>query len=178
MFMSAFTCARAGCRDSLRITATRVRCSQEFVRRYERECEEFLDRIVTTEETLRVDPETKAKSCIWKTPGVSSPKEGKSTEKRWETRDHVFHGQEGHDPTAQVTDGQTVTDSYYAKVLSRDVMHVLHTKRPNRDPERIIFHQDNTPGHRANSTVLEINLLVFEILLPPFRTYNYPFRYS
>ena len=46
-------------------------------------------------------------------------------------------------------------------------MQALRKKRPNIDPERIIFHQDNAPGHRADSTMLEINLLGFELLQHP-----------
>ena len=46
-------------------------------------------------------------------------------------------------------------------------MQALKKKRPNLNPERIIFHQDHAPGHRAESTPLEISLLGFELLVHP-----------
>ena len=55
----------------------------------------------------------------------------------------------------------------YFQVLRRDLIQALKKKRPELDPEQVIFHQDNAPGHRADSTLLEINLLGFEILRHP-----------
>ena len=52
------------------------------------------------------------------------------------------------------------------QVLRHDLMQALK-KHPNLDPERIIFHQDNAPGHRTESTLLEISLLGFELLEHP-----------
>lgn len=47
------------------------------------------------------------------------------------------------------------------------MLQALRKKRPDLDPERIILHQDNAPSHRANSTLLEISLLGFELLPHP-----------
>jgi len=65
------------------------------------------------------------------------------------------------------------------QVLRRDLMQALKKKRPHLDPERVIFHQDNAPGHRAESTLLEINLLGFETLQhPPYSPDLAPFDFK
>ena len=50
--------------------ATRVECSTEFLNRFEMEGDQFLDNIITMDETWiwEYDPETKAESSVWKTP--------------------------------------------------------------------------------------------------------------
>ena len=53
------------------------------------------------------------------------------------------------------------------QVLRFDLMHAVKKKRPNLNLEHIIFNQDNAPGHRAESSLLEINFLGFEILQHP-----------
>ena len=53
------------------------------------------------------------------------------------------------------------------QVLRRDLVNAVRKKRPHIPLERIILHQDNAPGHRAESTQLEISLLGFELLEHP-----------
>lgn len=53
------------------------------------------------------------------------------------------------------------------QVLRRDLVQALRKKRPDIDLDKVIFHQDNAPAHRANSTLLEISLLGFELLQHP-----------
>ena len=57
--------------------ARRVECSMEFVNRYEKEGDQFLNNIITMDETWiwEYDPETKAESSVWKTPRSPPPKE-------------------------------------------------------------------------------------------------------
>lgn len=57
--------------------------------------------------------------------------------------------------------------SFLIQVLRRDLVHALRKKRPHLEPERVILHQDNAPGHRAASTQLEISLLGFDVLEHP-----------
>ena len=97
---------------------TRVRCSEEFVRRYENEGEDFLDRIITTDETWlwHFDPETKAQSCIWKTPGTPPPKKARVQKSGGKHMFMFFIDRKGMILQHQVPDGQTVTASYYSKV--------------------------------------------------------------
>ena len=46
-------------------------------------------------------------------------------------------------------------------------MQAIRKKRPGIDLDQFILHQDNAPGHRAQSTQLEISLLGFETLEHP-----------
>ena len=57
----------------------RIECSEHFLRRFEQSGEEFLSRIVTTDETMinLFDPETKRESSVWKR--STSPPPTKST---------------------------------------------------------------------------------------------------
>ena len=50
------------------------------------------------------------------------------------------------------------------QVLSRDLARALRRKRPELDLDSVILHQDNAPPHRAQTTILNISLLGFEIL--------------
>ena len=97
---------------------TRIRCSEEFVRWYEREGEEFLSRIITTDETWlwHFDPETKAQSCIWKTPATPPPKKARLQKSGGKHMFMFFMDRKGMILQHQVPDGQTVTASYYSKV--------------------------------------------------------------
>ena len=48
--------------------------------------------------------------------------------------------------------------------LSRDLARALWRKRPELDLDSVILHLDNTPPHRAQTTMLNISLLGFDIL--------------
>ena len=52
----------------------RVECCEQLLKRFEREGEKFMDRIVTVDETCIIlyTPETKAQSTMWKTLGSPS----------------------------------------------------------------------------------------------------------
>lgn len=97
---------------------TRVRCSEEFVRRVEQEGDTFLDRIVTTDETwmYHFDPETKAQSCVWKTPGTPPPTKARLQKSGGKHMFMFFMDRKGMILQHQIPDGQTVTAAYYSKV--------------------------------------------------------------
>ena len=59
-----------------------VECCEQLLKRFEREGEKFMDRIVTVDETWisLYMPETKAQSTMWKTPGSPSPKKFKRSQ--------------------------------------------------------------------------------------------------
>lgn len=57
--------------------------------------------------------------------------------------------------------------TFWFQVLRRDLVQAIRKKRPGIDLDQIIIHQDNAPGHRAQSMQLEIGLLGFETLEHP-----------
>ncbi|XP_052818663.1 uncharacterized protein LOC128244671 isoform X4 [Mya arenaria] len=98
----------------------RINEAEKWHRRFRegRCCIEDDDRIVTTDITWLwdLDPETKAQSCIWKTPETSSRIKARGHKSG---RKHMFMFlMIKKDMLLQhhVPDGQTVTASYYSKV--------------------------------------------------------------
>ena len=49
-------------------------------------------------------------------------------------------------------------------VLWRDLVHALRKKRPHLNFDKKLFNQDNDPAHTAAATLLDSDLLAFEIL--------------
>lgn len=96
----------------------RVSCSREFLKRYKREGTEFLDRIITLDETWihHFEPESKRQSSVWKTPASPPPKKAKVVSSM---KKHMFvfvMDRKGMLLIHQVPDGQTVTADYFSKV--------------------------------------------------------------
>lgn len=96
----------------------RVACSKGFLRRYRREGTEFLDRIITLDETWlhHFEPESKRQSSVWKTPASPPPKKAKVVKSM---KKHMFvfvMDRKGMLLIHQVPDGQTVTADYFSKV--------------------------------------------------------------
>ena len=152
----------------------RVRASQAFLQQYRKKGdEEFLDRIITTDETWLhyYDPEGKRESSVWKTAGTPPPKKAKVSKSAGKHMFMMFMDRHGMILTHAVPDGQTVNAEYYSKVIRRDLAHALQKKRPElaADKEKIIFHQDNAPSHTAEKTEIEIDIQGFQrIIHPPY----------
>ena len=96
----------------------RVRCSRLFLSCCDVEGNEFLDMIITTDETwLRhFDSETKAMSSVWKTPRTPPPKKARVQKSAGKHMFIFFMNQHGMILQHRVPDGQTVTAAYYSKV--------------------------------------------------------------
>jgi len=95
-----------------------VRCAQAFLSRYDAEGDEFLDRIITTDETWlhHLDPETKAMSSVWKTLRTPPPKKALVQKSAGKHMFIFFMDRHGMILQHRVPDGQTVTVTYYSKV--------------------------------------------------------------
>ena len=54
--------------------------------------------------------------------------------------------------------------------MHRDLVKSLRKKRPDMadNLENVVLHQDNAPSHTAKSTQLEIDLLDFQCVDPPY----------
>ena len=96
----------------------RVECSEQLLKRFEREGEKFMDRIVTVDETWisLYTPETKAQSTMWKTPGSPFPKKFKMSQSTKKQMSVVFFDARGVILAHAVPQGQTVDAAYYTKV--------------------------------------------------------------
>ena len=98
----------------------RVAASKLFLRRYKKEGEEFLDRIITTDETWiwNYDPESKLQSSIWKTPEEPTPRKAKVSRSGGKHMFVFFADRRGMILQHRVPEGQTVNADYYSKVNS------------------------------------------------------------
>lgn len=105
----------------------RVECCEQLLKRFEREGEKFMDRIVTVDETWisLYTPETKAQSTMWKTPGSPSPKKFKMSQSTKKQMFVVFFDARGVILAHAVPQGQTVDAAYYTKV-SWNILPVIH----------------------------------------------------
>ena len=54
------------------------------------------------------------------------------------------------------------TNCLIFQVIQRQLQNAIQKKRPDAEIENFIFHQDNTPAHRAKNTLLTINSIGFE----------------
>ena len=96
----------------------RVRASNAFLRRWRKEGDEFLSRIITVDETWLVyyDPETKQQSSMWTRRGSTPPKKAKVTKSAGKHMFIMFMDMEGMILSHAVPTGQTVNADYYCKV--------------------------------------------------------------
>lgn len=97
---------------------TRVRQSQRFLRRYKREGQRFLDRIITTDETwlYYYDPETKQQSSQWKNSDSPPPKKARASRLMGKHMFIEFFDRRGRLLCNAVPLGVTVNAEYYSKV--------------------------------------------------------------
>jgi len=99
--------------------AQRVTSSMEFLTRCDAEGDRFLDRIITQDETWlwHYDPETKADSSVWKTPGTPPPKKAKVSRSGGKHMFVFFMDRHGMILIHRVPEGQTINAAYYSKVI-------------------------------------------------------------
>ena len=90
--------------------------SKTLLRRFEKEADAFLNRIITTDETwlFYYDPETKQQSSQWK-----SSKKARMSRSMGKNMFIVFFHIKGEILSHAVPKGQSVNSMYYSKVLRR-----------------------------------------------------------
>ena len=96
----------------------RVAASRAFIDRWDLEGDDFLNRIITCDETWihNYDPETKQESMIWKTPGTPPPKKARTSKSAQKTMFIFFMDRRGMLLSHAVPQGETVNARYYQKL--------------------------------------------------------------
>ena len=96
----------------------RVKAAQCFLQRFHKEGQQFLDRIVTVDETWvsTFDPETKQSSSMWKTPSSPSPQKARVCRSHKKQMFIVFYDTEGVILCHGVPVGRTINSEYYQQV--------------------------------------------------------------
>ena len=105
----------------------RVTASEKFLRRYEREGDRFLGRIITSDETYipLYDPETKLESMVWKQPSSPPPLKAKRCRSTKKNMFIFFMDSEGMLLQHAVPNGMTVNAAYYQRV-SKAMLHLFY----------------------------------------------------
>ena len=98
--------------------ARRIQDSEMFLRRVKREGDQFLDRIITTDETWLwlFDPESKQQSSVWKRGSSPPPMKAKVNKCGGKFMFIMFADRHGMILIHCVREGCTVNSAYYSKV--------------------------------------------------------------
>ena len=105
----------------------RVRISRSFLHRYKQEGNEFLNRIVTTDETwlYHFDPETKQQSSAWKRKSSPPPLKAKVRQSSQKNMFIFFMDMQGMLLVHAVPNGHTVNAQYYSKVRIIIIVYII-----------------------------------------------------
>ena len=112
--------------------AVRKRVAEELLRRYEAEGEQFLNRIVTVDETWIQDfePQMKSQSSQWKHATPSRPKKCRCQQSKVKLMIIMAYDKNGVIATDRVPPGSTVTAAYNRKFLQDVLLPKICQKSP------------------------------------------------
>ena len=129
--------------------------SRASLRRYRKEGDAFLSRIVTTDETWVFHYEPESKSMEWK--HVSSPvkKKFKSQKSLRKVMLTVFWDRNGPITISVLERGNTVNSENYCELLTQ-VKKDIKNKRRGLQSRGVILLQDNARPHTAARTLAKI----------------------
>lgn len=130
--------------------AARVRCAKEFLKRSRTLGAEFLNSIVTMDETMVpfFTPETKEMSKQWLPKGSPAPTKAKVQASRKKQMVMAFFDNEGPIYMHYVPIGVHITAKYFVNIM-KTFLKVFKRKRPNMAENEWFFHMDNAPSHTA-----------------------------
>ncbi|KAK3761198.1 hypothetical protein RRG08_022598 [Elysia crispata] len=124
-----------------------------FLRRFQTEQNDFLGRIITSDETwvYSWDPETKRQSAEWR--DFDEPRQEKVRRKQGALKvmHMIFFDMNGVILRWPVPIGTTINAQYYKKVLQDKLKPAIRKKRPGLLESGILFHHDNAPVHTARA---------------------------
>nr|XP_015907995.1 histone-lysine N-methyltransferase SETMAR-like [Parasteatoda tepidariorum] len=128
----------------------RVEAVREFLHAYETDGDEFLDSVVTGDETCvhYMTPETKEQSCQWKHPGSPKPKKFKEIRSASKVMANVFWGREGLLLCEFLPTGTTINADRYCRTF-KNLRCVIKNKRRGMLTIGVRLHQDNARPHTA-----------------------------
>lgn len=134
--------------------AERIRCSNLFLEKFVVEGDDFLDTIVTMDESAVCyhTPETKRQSKQWLKKGTPGPVKAKSAASRTKQMVLAFFDSKGVIYTNIVPRGETVNADYIISALKL-FWRRLRLKRPELHKNGFIFHWDNAPVHTARKVM-------------------------
>ncbi|GFR86715.1 histone-lysine N-methyltransferase SETMAR [Elysia marginata] len=132
---------------------SRVNFSRNFLRRFQTEQNDFLDRIITGDETWAYswDPETKWQSAEWRDFDEPRPENVRRKQGTLKVMHVIFFDMNGVILRWPVPIGTTINAQYYKKVLQDKLRPAIRKKRLGLFDSGILFHHDNAPVHTARA---------------------------
>jgi histone-lysine N-methyltransferase SETMAR len=148
--------------------AQRAACAVHFLNKYDADPHDFLDRLVTGDETwiYQYDPETKIQGKQWLLKGGKGPINFKSARTVGKVMATVFWDADGVILVDWLEHQRTVTGPYYEGVL-RKLHDALVKKRPGKLHHRVLFQHDNAPAHSSRQAHATLREFRWEILPHP-----------
>lgn len=143
-------------------------CSS-LLERYNREGDNFLNRIITGDETWvhHYEPETKRQSMQWKHTSSPSSKKFKSQPSAGKLLLTVFWDSQGPILEHYMEKGVTVTSVNYSNMLRNELRPAIRSKRRGRLTQGVLLLHDNARPHTAHLTINTIRQLNWEVLEHP-----------
>lgn len=131
----------------------RMGAALEMLTRYNQGGEEFLDRIVTGDETWfhYWTPETKARSMVWKKKDQPAPKKFKQQASAGKVMATVFWDRKGIIWIEYCPRGCTINGAEYFDTLMR-LRKAIKSRRPGLLSKKVILLHDNAPAHSSKYT--------------------------
>lgn len=147
----------------------RVNLCQEYIDRYSEEGDQFLNSIITCDETWVhfFEPESKQQSSVWKHPTSPSPVKARVSKSAGKVMMIIFCDSQGIVLQHTVPDKTTVNAEYYSCLLRTQLQRAVREKRPNLYRSGYILHQDNAPVHTSRQVKAVIQTLGCENLPHP-----------
>lgn len=149
----------------LRVTTSQWICNQFNDRK-----SNFLDRLVTMDETWihYYDPETKEMSKEWKHSGSPRPKKFRVQKSAGKVLASIFWDKDGIIFVDYLEHGKSITGEYYASLLTKLRAKIVESRR-GKLTKGVLFLQDNAPAHKSLIALQKINEIGFEIVdHPPY----------
>ena len=139
--------------DELKLN--RLNVCEQMLERYRNEGEQFMNSIVTGDESWahHYEPETKRQSMQWHHLGSPSPKKFKLSPSAGKVMITVFWDSHGVLLLDFLPKGETINSARYQETLKK-LARSIRRKRP--DLQDVILHHDNARPHTANATTAAI----------------------
>lgn len=139
------------------------------LRRVRREGNNFINRIITGDETwvYSWDPELKRQSAQWRNSGSPRPEKARRKQGAVKVMHIIFFDSRGVLVNWPVPVGTTVNAAYYKWFLQDKLRPAIRRKRPDLLQEGVIFHHDNAPVHTARLVSDCLDTWDWEILEHP-----------
>lgn len=147
----------------------RVEICQRLLDRYNNEGEEFLNRIVTGDETWvhHYDPESKRQSMEWKHPNSPATKKFKTPASAGKVMLTAFWDSTGPILEDFLEKGHKINSARYSDLLANHLKPAIRTKRRGLLSKKVLLLHDNARPHMAGLTLETIINLGFEVLEHP-----------